>query len=82
MRVKITSDGESAFVPHTNVVDASTGVQIPRVTSVDIRIACEKSVPRAVVTVLAPMVDVVAEASIVERCPHCGHERPRPEGRG
>ncbi len=42
------------------------------ITDVKIHLGLEEA-PRAVIEVLAPRVDVSADATIKNRCPHCGN---------
>ena len=71
-KVRIQSDGEGFCGDHSSTIDVESGKQIPDVVAVDIHMSPDGPEISAVITVNQPQVDVIADASIVERCPHCG----------
>ncbi len=74
MRVRITNPGTHSF--DTKVTDAETGKPIGYVNDVQISIATSDPLPKAVITVVLPFLDVVADAEIKNVCAHCGRVIP------
>ena len=72
-RIKITSEGNSST---TRIVDLDSGVDISdRVMGLEWKCGAGE-LARATVVLLIPHLDAVIEdATLIERCPHCGHER-------
>ena len=68
-RVRIQSDGVSFFNGHSSVIDIASGKQVPDVSGVLIDMGPEGI--SATLKVVAPVVDVVANAEIVALCPRC-----------
>jgi hypothetical protein len=60
----------------TQILDDETGQDLTKLLHVSaVTLACDK-VPTAQLTALLPRVDVVIqEATLLQRCPYCGHER-------
>ena len=71
--VRIECDGDSK---HLRVFDIDSGQQIPFVKRVEWTVQYDKPTTEAVITVMLTQADLMAEATIVGECPHCGHVSP------
>lgn len=72
MPIRIVCNGEG----YTTRIFDEAGQDITRLLQVSsITLACDQ-VPTAHLTALFPRVDIVVqEATLLQRCPYCGHER-------
>lgn len=75
MSIRIVGHGKGY---DTQILDAETGqdlTNLPHVSSVSL--SCDKA-PSAQLICWLPQVDVIVqEATVLQRCPHCGHEQIR-----
>lgn len=70
MKIRIQNDGKPAY--STTVTDVETGKQLEYVTRVDLTIDVHDQLPQALLTMITPVVDVIADAEIRQVCPCCG----------
>jgi len=73
-RVRIVNNGGPGYA--TQITDADTGQHIGNafhIRMVDIDV---KDVPRAILWTYMPIVDVIANADIVDCCRYCGQQKP------
>src|ERR1700739_3903026 len=76
-RVRIQNDGGPGY--NTKITDADTGKSIYRVFHcrlVDINV---QEMPKAILWMYTPVVDVTVDADVVTQCPYCGAQKPDPE---
>jgi DNA-directed RNA polymerase subunit RPC12/RpoP len=73
MPIRIVGHGKGY---DTHILDAETGQDLTHLLHVSsVTLNCTE-VPTAQLTALLPQVDVVVqEATLLQRCPYCGHER-------
>ncbi len=74
-RVRIVNHGGPAHL--TEVTDTDNGEKVENIARVDLSIVPVKEPVKAVITVNAPIVDVIADAEIKHICPCCG--KPKEE---
>lgn len=75
MAIRIVGQGKGY---DTRVLDAETGRDLTNLLQVSsVTLNCTEA-PSAQLTAWSPQVDVIVQdATVLERCPHCGHERIR-----
>src|SRR2546421_3535474 len=69
-RVRIVNDGGPGYA--TQITDADTGQHISNVFHIRMVDIDVKDVPRAILWTHMPVVDVIANADVVECCLYCG----------
>src|SRR5205807_1306754 len=73
-RVRIVNDGGPGYA--TQITDADTGQHISNVFHIRLVDIDVKDVPRAILWTHMPVVDVIANADVVECCLYCGQQKP------
>src|SRR5437899_147820 len=73
-RVRIVNNGGPGYA--TQITDANTGQHISNVFHIRLVDIDVKDVPRAILWTHMPVVDVIANAEVVECCLYCGQQKP------
>ncbi len=77
MKIRIQNDGKPSYM--TKITDAETGKAIHMVGRVEVNLVIDAGnrdpIPRAIMTVFMPVVDIIADAEIKQVCPVCGREK-------
>lgn len=73
-RVRITNDGGPGFC--TQITDADTGQPIDKVFHIRLVDIGVQDLPKAILWTYSPVIDVIANAEIVEQCLYCGAQKP------
>ncbi len=76
MRVRIQNDGSHGY--DTKITDAETGVEISQVAALTWTFDCNdkqfNGMPKALLTIFDPVVDIIVDAEIRHVCPVCGRD--------
>lgn len=73
MKVRITNDGQHGYA--TRITNVETGEEIPHVMRVQLDLSTTGDVPKALLVIALPVLDVIADADTLHVCPCCGAAR-------
>ena len=73
MKIRITNDGQPGYA--TRITNAETGEEIPNVMRVQLDLSVTGDVPKALLIIALPVLDVIADADTLHVCPCCGAAR-------
>lgn len=69
MQVRIQNDGKQSYT--TRFTSVETGEELQYVTEATIHMEASEPLPKAVITMILPVLDLVVEAEINTICPCC-----------
>ena len=73
-RIRIVNDGGPGYA--TRITDADTGEHIDNIFHIRLVDIDVHDLPRAILWAHMPVVDVIANAEVIECCPYCGQQKP------
>lgn len=77
MKIRIFNDGKPGYM--TQLTDVETGKVIEHCTDADVHLKINvQDMPKALITTIMPVIDVIVDAEIQQVCPVCGKPSETP----